>query len=325
MTQALAILPSLPPALAKGSPDLLRGVLEFFAAEIRNPNTRRAYINAIEDFFSYASSLPGGDRLDTITPIHIASWLEHMGRVGLSVPTQKQRLAAVKRIFQSLTAQQIIRINPAPAVRGPKFSARTGKTPVLTPDETRQLLASIDCSSLIGLRDRAVIATMVYTFARIGAITQIRVEDVFVQNRRLWIRLKEKGGKSHAMPCHHNLEAYLTEYTEAAGLSLQPKAYLFQTLLREFRSAQGSGTPSGKPLIQQIAWSMLQRRARQAGLDTAICNHTFRATGITAYLQNGGTIERAAHMANHASTRTTQLYDRRPDDITLDEIEKIAI
>lgn len=325
MTQALTMLPTLPPALANGDPDLMRGVLKFFAAEIRNPNTRRAYILAIEDFFSYASSLPGGDRLETITPIHIASWVEHMGRIGLSVPTQKQRLAAVKRIFQSLTAQQIIRINPAPSVRGPKFSARTGKTPVLTPAETRQLLDAIDCSTLIGLRDRAVIATMVYTFARIGAIAQIRVEDVFVQQRRLWIRLKEKGGKAHAMPCHHNLEAYLTAYMEAAGLSQHPKGYLFQTLTRAFRSREEWGVPSGKPLIQQIAWAMLQRRARQAGIDTAICNHTFRATGITAYLQNGGTIERAAHMANHASTRTTQLYDRRPDDVTLDEVERIVI
>lgn len=325
MTQALILSPSLPPALANGDSDLMRGVLEFFAAEIRNPNTRRVYILAIEDFFSYASSLPGGDRLETITPIHIASWLEQMSRIGLAVPTQKQRLAAVKRIFQSLTAQQIIRINPAPSVRGPKFSARTGKTPVLTPAETRQLLDVIDCSTLIGLRDRAVIATMVYTFARIGAITQIRVEDVFVQQRRQWIRLKEKGGKAHAMPCHHNLEAYLTAYMEAAGLSQHPKAFLFQTITRTHGGSGEGGVPSGKPLIQQIAWAMLQRRARQAGLDTAICNHTFRATGITAYLQNGGTIERAAHMANHASTRTTQLYDRRPDDITLEEIERIRL
>ncbi len=70
---------------------------------------------------------------------------------------------------------------------------------------------------------------------------------------------------------------------------------------------------------------MIQRRAQAAGIETKIGNHTFRATGITAYLKNGGTLERAALMANHASTRTTQLYDRRSDEISLDEVERVLI
>ena len=82
---------------------------------------------------------------------------------------------------------------------------------------------------------------------------------------------------------------------------------------------------SGHPMTQPNAWYMLQRRAAEASIDSAICNHTFPATGITTYLIGGGTIERAAAIANHSSTRITQLYDRRPDDITLDEIEKISI
>ena len=109
---------------------------------------------------------------------------------------------------------------------------------------------------------------------------------------------------------------------DAGKLLGRAETPLFQSLVRE------AGSPprlSGKPLSQSLAWDMVQRRVRDAGLLTRVCNHTFRATGITAYLTNGGTIERAATMANHASTRTTQLYDRRPDDVTIEDVERIHI
>jgi integrase len=166
---------------------------------------------------------------------------------------------------------------------------------------------------------------MVYSFARIGAVLLMKREDVYTQQRRLWLRLHEKRGKRHEVPCHHTLEAYLCEYIEAGGIT-EPNAPLFQTFARAAGRAGGGWTAlSGKPMSQSIAWRMVRRRAPAAGIGTAVCNHTFRATGITTYLKNGGTIERAAVMASHTSTRTTQLYDRRPDDITLDEIERIEI
>jgi integrase len=152
---------------------------------------------------------------------------------------------------------------------------------------------------------------MVYSFARIGAAIGMRVEDVYTQNRRLWVRLHEKGGKQHVMPCHHNLESYLHAYIDGAGLANDPKASLFQTYSR------ATGQLTGNPLIQ--------RRARAAEITTKIGNHTFRTTGVTAYLKNGGTLEKAAQMANHASTRTTQLYDRRAEEVTLDEVERILV
>lgn len=310
-----------------------RAIEELLRAEIRNPHTRRAYITAAADFFRTLAATSAITSLAAITPIHVSNWIDAMQGSGLSAPTIKQRLAAVRRIFQVLAARCIIPTDPTAVVRGPAYSARRGKTPVLDAGEARALLDGIDTGTRIGLRDRALIATMVYTFARIGAVTQMRREDVFTQQRRLWIRLHEKRGKRHEMPCHHTLETYLTDYIDAAGIT-DPKAWLFQTLRRVPAKAQHEGDApptqawaelTGKPMTQPIAWAMLQRRARAVGLDTAICNHTFRATGITTYLKNGGTIERAAAMANHTSTRTTQLYDRRPDDITLDEVERIQI
>ena len=209
--------------------------------------------------------------------------------------------------------------NPAAAVRGPLHIVRRGKTPVLDPAEARQLIDAIDATTIIGLRDRALIGLMVYSFARIGAAFGMRVEDVFTQNRRLWVRLHEKGGKQHAMPCHHNLEAYLHEYIGGAGLAGDPKAFLFQSYNRPARRL------TGNLLSQPNAYEMIQRRARCAKVTTKMGNHTFRATGVTAYLKNGGTLENAALMANHASTRTTQLYDRRAEEVTLDEVERVLI
>jgi integrase len=234
-------------------------------------------------------------------------------------PTAKQRLAAVRMLFDWLVVKQVVPVNPAASVRGPAHSVKRGKTPVLEPAEARALLDEIDCSTIIGLRDRALIGLMVYSFARIGAVTGMKVEDVYTQSRRLWVRLHEKGGKRHEMPCHHNLEEYLHAYIDAAGIGSDPKGPLFRTIDRATKQL------SRRPLPQPNAYAMVQRRAGAADIATKIGNHTFRATGITAYLKNGGTLERAATMANHSSTRTTQLYDRRSDEVTLDEVERVLI
>jgi integrase len=160
---------------------------------------------------------------------------------------------------------------------------------------------------------------MVYSFARVGAAIALRVEDVYTERPRLSLRLREKGGKAHAMPCHHNLEAYLTAYIDKTGIGEDPKGPLFRTVGR--RTKQLTLTP----LSQPDAYRTIERRTEASGIETKIGNHSFRATGITAYLKNGGTLEKAASMANHASTRTTLLYDRRSDEVTLDEVERVGI
>ena len=227
-------------------------------------------------------------------------------------------------LFDWLVVGQVVRVNPAASVRGPRHVVKKGKTPVLSPDEARRLLESIDISTDIGLRDRALIGLMVYSFARVGAALAMKVEDVFVQNRRLWVRLHEKGGKHHEMPCHHNLEIYLHEYLDRTGIAGEPKSPLFRTIGRSGRG-RGVGRISATPLPQQDAHGMIRRRAAAAGIATLVGNHTFRATGITAYLKNGGVLENAAAMAAHASTRTTQLYNRRRGEFTLDEVERIVL
>jgi len=162
----------------------------------------------------------------------------------------------------------------------------SGQTPVLDPTKVRALLDSIDTGNHAGLRDRALIGLMVYSFARIGAALGMAVEDVYTQNRRLWLRLNEKGGKRHAMPCHHNLEQYLTAYLNGVGLRDDPKGPLFRTIGR------GTGHLTRTVLPQANAYAMIRRRAASAGIETKLGNHSFRATGITAYLKNGDTLEK---------------------------------
>jgi hypothetical protein len=131
------------------------------------------------------------------------------------------------------------------------------------------------------------------------------------------MRLHEKGGKRHEMPCHHNLEAYLHPYID--GCAADSKANLFRTVGR------GTGELTLTPLPQANAYAMIRWHALAAGLATKVGKHSSRATGITAYLKDGGTLEKAASMAKHASTRTTQLDDRRRDEMSLDEVETVVI
>ena len=303
------------PVLFQTLPEAGRRFWEFFTVNIRNPNTRRAYFKAVETFAAWCTERGLGD-LARVTPMHIAAYVEHLGRTH-SKPTVKQHLAAIRMLFDWLVTGHIMDTNPAHAVRGPKHSVRKGKTSVLSAEEMHELLGAIDTTSLLGLRDRALIALMGYTFARVGAATGMRVQDYYVQKRRGWVRLHEKGGKVTELPCHHNLEEYLEEWISASGLASEPEAPLFPTL----RYGRLTGRT---PLPQANVHLMIQKRAKAAGLKTKISAHSFRATGITTYLQNGGKLEIAQHMAGHESARTTGLYDRRSDEVALDEVERIA-
>jgi len=310
-------LPTLPALIEQAGVRAQLRFLEFFTATIRNRHTRRAYARAAHDFLTWCQAA-GVSSLMAVQPLHVATWIEQQAQT-YAAPTVKQRLAALRHLFDWLVIGQIVPSNPTAAVRGPSHSARQGKTPVLDAQEARQLLDSIDINTSIGLRDRALIGLMVFSFARIGAALAMRGEDVYTQHRRLWVRLHEKGGKRHEMPCHHRLEEYLNAYLTETEIHGDPRGPLFRTIRR------GTGQLSSTALPQANAHAMVRRRAKAAGIETPIGNHTFRATGITTYLKNGGTLENAASMANHASTRTTQLYDRRRDDISLDEVERIRL
>lgn len=305
---------SLPALVTAAGERASRRFVEFFTANIRNPNTRRAYARAVADFCQWCEAREL--KLEQLEPVMVAAYIEqHPG----SPPTVKQHLAAIRMLFDWLVVGQIIPMNPAASVRGPRHVVKRGKTPVLTSTQARTLLDSIDTSHVVGLRDRALIATMVYSFARVGAVVGMKVDDYYQNGKRWWLRLHEKGGKFHEVPAHHTLETYIDAYIEAAGIAQDRKGPLF-------RSAKGKTRLLTKHAMTRTdVLRMIKRRAADADLPSRISCHTFRATGITAFLENGGTLEAAQAIAAHESARTTKLYDRTGDAITLDDIERIAI
>jgi site-specific recombinase XerD len=305
---------SLPALVTAAGERASRRFVEFFTANIRNPNTRQAYARAVADFCQWCESR--GLALENLEPVIVASYIEqHPG----SPPTVKQHLAAIRMLFDWLVIGQVIPMNPAASVRGPKYVVKRGKTPVISSAEARILLDSINGGHVVGLRDRALIGAMVFSFARVGAVVGMKVEDYYQNGKRWWIRLHEKGGKFHEVPAHHNLEAYLDAYIEAAGIAAERKGPLFRTTLGKTQVL------TINPMTRTDVFRMVKRRAKDAGISDRVCCHTFRATGITTYLENGGTLEGAQAIAAHESARTTKLYDRTGDAITLDEIERIAI
>ncbi|MBC6445413.1 MAG: tyrosine-type recombinase/integrase [Alphaproteobacteria bacterium GM202ARS2] len=289
---------------------------EFFTANIRNPNTRRAYSRAVADFCAWCDRC--AITLDRIEPILVATYIETLSR-RLSAPSVKLHLAAIRMLFDWLVTGQTLPMNPAAAVRGPKHVVKRGKTPVLEADDARTLLDSLPLETIAGLRDRALIGVMIYSFARVGAVCAMDVRDYYQIGKRTWFRLHEKGGKHHEVPAHHTAEDYVDAYLEAAGLCARDgKTPLFRTLDSRRRLTE-------RRLQPPEVLAMVKRRAARAGLPPALSCHSFRATGITAYLANGGQLEHAREIAAHESPRTTMLYDRRGDAISLDEIERIVI
>ena len=322
--QASALVP-IPPSTEQRVPLLIAGAgkpaarrfLDFFTVNIRNPNTRAAYGRAAGAFLRWCEG-QGVTSLAGVQPVLVAAYVEQLGRT-MSPPTVKQHLACIRMLFDWLVIGQVMPSNPAHSVRGPRHSVAKGSTKVLSSEEATALLTTMNVSTVVGLRDRALIAVMTYTFARVGAVVALTVEDYYPQKKRWWLKLHEKNGKVNEMPCHHKLEAYLDEYTRVAGIADDRKEPLF-------RSAMGkTGQLSDRPMRRGDVWSMVRRRAADAGIETAIGCHTFRATGITDYLTNGGRIEVAQRMAGHSNAKTTGLYDRRSDDISVGEVERIGI
>ena len=208
-----------------------------------------------------------------------------------SAPDVEQQLAAVRMLFDWLITGQIVPVNPAAAVRGPKHVVKIGKTAVLDAKEWRKLLVSIPTDTLRDRRDRALIGTLTYSFARIKTALKMKVKDLRPKGAGWQLGLPEKGGKHHEMPCHHALAEELRAYIDAAGIAEDRKRYLFRTA-----PGHNASTLLEKPMAQADAWRMIRRRALAAGINAPIGNHSFRATGITAYLANGGALEHAQEM-----------------------------
>lgn len=316
----------MPAMIANAGEKASEHFLEFFAATIRNKNTRAAYVQAAAQFCSWCEQY--GLQLATIRPLHVSAYIETK---PLTAPSIKQHLAALRGLFNWLVIKQVVSDNPALYVKGPKFSRKIGVTPIMEAKEVRTLLDSIpvtrkvkilrkhgggqkEVADIKGLRDRAVIAVMGYTFARVSAVVGLTRGDYRLEGKRARLRLLEKGNKEQLVWLHHEAEAYLDTYIAAASIE-EGKVPLFQSLDKAHKL-------TGEAISRRDMLRVVKERCIAAGLSEAFCNHTFRGTGMTVFLSNGGSLEAAQDMANHADPRTTKLYDRRKDLAKLSEIER---
>lgn len=302
----------LPWLIAKAGHRATESFFEFFASTIPNRNTRMAYLRAVIQFSEWCEARK--IFLEGVSPIALAAYREqHPG----SAPTVKQHFSALRMLFAWFVEKGIVDRNPVREVKTMKFSRVEGKTPALTVEEVQRLFESFDTGSVVGLRDRALIGVMAYTFARVEAATSLQIRDYVQQGRRSFIRLREKGGKEKEIPCHHKLEEFIDAYVRVADLAGGKEAPLFRT------AAGRTGQLTDRPMTRFDAWKMVRRRLKDAGIEGEFTNHSFRATGITTFLENGGSLESAQYIAGHADSRTTKLYDRRHQRATLEDLERV--
>jgi integrase/recombinase XerD len=288
---------------------------EFFSGQIRNSHTRTAYLRNVRRFLARCQAR--GVELDRVTPGSVGKYLDQF---EASPSTKKQHLAAIRKLFDKLVLRHAILLNPAASVRTERYEVIEGKTPEIAIEQARKLLRSIDVGTVVGLRDRAAIAIMIYTAARVGAVAKLTMKNFDHDGTQWTLRFAEKGGKSREIPVRHDLEQFLLRYLEAAGLKDQPKETpLFRTTVRRTKIL----TSNAMTAVDMCR--MVKRRMKSTGLSARLSPHSFRVTTITDLLMQGVPLDDVQHLAGHADARTTKLYDRRDKKVTRNIVERISV
>jgi site-specific recombinase XerD len=314
------ITAELPTIIVRAGSNAIFAAQEFFFGKIRNEHTRRAYQHAVKQFLAWIGKHGGGQyELAQISPWQVGQYFEEM-KDTTGIATRNQHLSALRHFFDGMVTRHAIPLNPALSVRGERYSAVEGKTPEISIVQARQLLASLDLSHVVGLRDRAILAILVYTSSRAGAVAKLRRGDFYNAGQQWMLHFNEKGGKSREIPVRHDLEELVSAYIDAAGLRDAPKdTPLFQSALKRQRKLSGT-----RIHVNDIC-RMMKRRLKDIGLPLLYSPHSFRVTTITDLLEQGVPLEDVQRLAGHADPRTTGLYDRRKRKITRNIVERISV
>ena len=308
----------LPAILSRAGAAAVFAAEECFYGKIRNEHTRRAYLIAIRRFLAWAERQQ--IELVRLTPKDVGQYMDGLQKESTSVATRKQHLAAIRHFFDNLVTRHAIILNPALSVRGERYEVVEGKTPEMTVKGARDLLASIKTGNVVGLRDRAIVAMLIYTAARAGAVAKLTRDGFYHAGDQWMLHFEEKNGKSREIPVRHDLEQMVFEYLDAAGLRDAPKGSpLFRTAYRK------TGRLTENRMHVMDVCRMVKRRLRDAGLSGRLSPHSFRVTTITDLLEQGVPLEDVQRLAGHADPRTTRLYDRRDKKITRNIVERISI
>ncbi|MCX6638443.1 MAG: tyrosine-type recombinase/integrase [Acidobacteria bacterium] len=285
---------------------------------MRNEHTRAAYLIAVKRFLAWAEAR--GLELVRIAPKDVGQYLDGLRKENTSLATRKQHLAALRHFFDGLVNRHAILLNPALSVRGERYEVVEGKTPEITVQHARKLLLSLKTSNVVGLRDRAIVAILIYTASRGGAVATLKRGSFYHAGDQWMLHFEEKGGKSREIPVRHDLEQMIFEYLDAAGLRNAPKdSPLFRTAYLK------TGRLTKNDMYVVDICRMVKRQLKDAGLPSRLSPHSFRVTTITDLLEQGVPLEDVQRLAGHADPRTTRLYDRRDKKITRNIVERISI
>ena len=307
--------PTLPSLVERAGGAALFAWDEFFYAEHHNPHTQKAYQRAVRRFLGWAEGQ--GVELAAITPGMVGHYLVGLGG---SAAKRNQHLAALRGFFDRLVNRHVCILNPAASVRGVKDQVIEGKTPEITVEQARTLLASIDTGHVVGLRDRAILGTLAYTACRGGPVAKLRLGDFQDDGQQYVLRFLEKGGKSREIPVRHDLQGFKLASIEVAGIGGEAQeSPLFW--MGNGRTRKLSGTAMTTRRICEL----VKRRLKDGGLPSRLSPHTFRVTAITDLLTQAIPLEDVQYLAGHAEPRTTGFYDRRQKKVTRNIVERISI
>ncbi len=288
---------------------------DFFDGTLANGHTRAAYNRAVRGFLAWAQR--EGRALHQITAGDVGRYIrQHPG----SLPTKKQHIAALRRFFDLLVERHLVLLNAAAVAKTERYQVLEGKTPKISHQQARALLAAIDVGHVVGLRDRAVIATLIYTAARAGAVAKLRLRDLHRSDEQWLLHFEDKRGKSREIPVRHDLEGLLRQYMGMSGVVDEPKeSPLFRTAVRNEKRL------TGRAMTAQDICLMVKRRLERAGLPGELSPHSFRVATATDLLEQGVPVEDVQYLLGHSDPRTTRLYDRREQKVTRNLVERISI
>ena len=304
--------PAFPPVLERAGSAACFAADEFFSARISNPETRRAYGRAVGWFLEFCER--EDVELAHVTPGLAGRFLRDL---PVSAATKNQALAALRHFFDALVTRHAVVLNPFHSVRGIQHQVIDGKTPEISLSQARRLFSAIELDSPMGLRDRAMLGTLITTGCRIGALCRLRVGDLRASEEGRLFRFREKNGKEREIPVRDDLDEWIQAYMQAAGIGEDPSGAPL------WRSALRGGSLTGRRVNQAAVRAMLKRRLASAGLPGNLTPHSFRVMVVTALLSQNVPVEEVQHLVGHSHPSTTQLYDRRRRRINRSIVERI--
>ena len=304
----------LPVVIKVAGPNSAFAYEEFLFGQIRNKHTRRAYTHAVNRFLDWLKKHDLA--LHQASPRDVSDYLDALKT--LSIPSKKLHRSALNHFFDLQVKRHAVVLNPVSSVRNERYEVGEGKTPEISVKDARMLFNSIDVSTLIGIRDRAILSVLAYSGSRIGAVARLRLKDFTREGDQWVLAFNDKGGKHRKLPVRHDLQRVLLDYLNAAGIAQDDKnTPIFRSAVPRKRQL------TDRPMTDNDMQRMFKRRILAAGLSGELSPHSFRVTTITSLLEQGVALEDVQNLANHSDPRTTRLYDRRKRKVTRNIVERI--